>query len=69
MLTVDRLGTHQKYNELLLEAISIIKFNGIQNWKFYFVGPMTEQFKKYADYYINQNQHLKDNLIFYRCYN
>ena len=60
MITVGRLGTIEKNNELLLNAIKDID---LENWKILLIGPYTEEFKKIYDKFIEQNQDKKDKVI------
>ena len=43
MITVGRLGTHQKNTEMLLEALKNIN---LKEWRFVLIGPVEENFKK-----------------------
>lgn len=60
MITVGRLGTIQKNNELLLRAIKNID---LRNWKILFIGPYTEEFKKEYNNFIKENQNKKDKVL------
>lgn len=44
VITIGRLGTHQKNNELLLEAIKLLPEELVCQWKFIFIGPSTNEF-------------------------
>ena len=44
VITIGRLGTHQKNNELLLDAIKLLPDDIVKKWKFMFIGPSTEAF-------------------------
>ncbi|MDX2196357.1 MAG: glycosyltransferase [Cytophagales bacterium] len=61
IITVGRIGTRQKNNELLLKAITNIELNG---WKVYIIGKIedTDYLKFIDEYYINY-PHLKDIVI------
>lgn len=63
ILTVGRLGTYQKNNELLLNAITNLDINLVHNWKFYFVGPITEEFKKYVDCVLEKRKYLQKRIV------
>ena len=60
MITIGRLGTEQKNNELLLEAVERIE---LKNWKVLLIGPYTEEFKKLYNNFIERNQEKKDKVI------
>ena len=61
ILTVGRIGTHQKNTELLLDAL---KITDLKDWKVYILGPIEESFKKYiADFYKEYPQ-LENKVIF-----
>ena len=61
ILTVGRIGTHQKDTETLLRAIEKID---LQNWKVRIVGPIEEGFQKTIDTFYLSNPLLKDKVIF-----
>lgn len=52
MISVGRIGTEQKNNELLLEALNNID---LKDWKVFFIGPVTAPFKEKYSAFINQN--------------
>ena len=60
MITVGRLGTEQKNNELLLEALEKID---LKKWKILLIGPYTEEFKKVYNNFIEKNQDKKDKVV------
>ena len=60
MITVGRLGSKQKNNELLLEALEKIE---LKNWKVLLIGSYTEEFKKLYNNFIEKNQDKKDKVI------
>ena len=61
ILTVGRIGTHQKNTELLLDAL---KITDLKDWKVYILGPIEESFKKYiADFY-RESPQLENKIIF-----
>lgn len=43
MITVSRLGAHQKNTEMLLDALALVDLKG---WKFCFIGPVEESFQR-----------------------
>lgn len=60
MISVGRIGTEQKNNELLLEALESID---LIDWKIYFIGPITHSFKlKYKDF-ILKNPNKKNKVL------
>ncbi|MFT9412284.1 glycosyltransferase family 4 protein [Liquorilactobacillus hordei] len=63
ILTVGRIGTNQKNNELLLEAFAMVA-SKLPNWKVRLVGPIEEQFKNYINEYFKRNAELKNKIIF-----
>ena len=62
LITIGRIGTHQKNNELLLEAIESMGNTG--DWKFYFVGPIEKSFEEFIRNYFEKNPHLVNKVIF-----
>lgn len=60
IITVGRLGTEQKNNELLLKSIEEID---LQEWKVLLIGPYTEEFKKLYNNFIRKNQDKKGKVI------
>lgn len=64
ILTVGRLGTYQKNNELLIEAVASIPDELLLGWKVYLVGPYTEDFYKYVMETIAKKTYLKNIIIF-----
>jgi glycosyltransferase involved in cell wall biosynthesis len=61
-VTVGRIGTFQKNNEMLMEAIESMDNTG--DWKFYFIGPIEKDFQKFITEYFEKNPKLKDIVIF-----
>ncbi|MDD3906763.1 MAG: glycosyltransferase family 4 protein [Bacteroidales bacterium] len=61
ILTVGRIGTHQKNTELLLD---ILKSTNLRDWKVYIVGPIESKFNDIIDMFYSQNPHLKVSVIF-----
>ncbi|MGN7821877.1 glycosyltransferase [Chitinophaga sp. 22536] len=62
LLTVGRIGTHQKNNELLLDAFALIAAKHPE-WRVKLVGPVAEGFDRYLDKYYQKYPHLKDRVI------
>lgn len=61
IITVGRIGSNQKDNQRLLNAISKIN---LKNWKVYFIGPIEEKFQKNIEDYFEENKHHKNKVIF-----
>lgn len=60
MITVGRIGTVEKNNEMLLEAIEKVD---LKEWKVYIIGPYTENFKKNYDDFVKNNLDKKRKVI------
>lgn len=60
LITVGRIGTYEKNNELLLEALDGMD---IGSWIIKFIGPMTEEFQIKLSRFIEKNPLLKDKVI------
>lgn len=60
MITVGRIGTEQKNNEMLLNVISKID---LKDWKICIIGSYTQKFKEYYDSFIKNNLDKKDKVI------
>ncbi|MBR1859001.1 MAG: glycosyltransferase family 4 protein [Selenomonadaceae bacterium] len=63
ILTVGRIGSAQKNNELLLEAFAAVA-DKIPEWKVRLVGSVEDSFERYIDEYFKKFPHLKDRVIF-----
>jgi len=61
MITVGRLGTHQKNTELLLDVLSKVD---LQDWKFYCIGPIEESFKDNIERFYAEHPEKMDSVIF-----
>lgn len=61
MITVGRLGTHQKNTELLLDVLSKVD---LQDWKFYCIGPIEDSFKGEIEKFYSEHPKKKDSVIF-----
>lgn len=61
IITVGRIGTKEKNNEMLLEAISKCELKG---WKVALIGPIEEDFKSYIENFYKKFSHLSDSVIF-----
>lgn len=65
ILTVGRLGSEQKYNELLIDAISMLDERLIKNWKVYLVGPIADSsIIQYVEEIVDRKPSLKNTFIF-----
>jgi glycosyltransferase involved in cell wall biosynthesis len=63
ILTVGRIGTKQKANEVLLLAFAMIA-DKLQSWKLRLAGPVQEDFNKVIDDYFKELPHLKNRVEF-----
>lgn len=63
IITVGRIGSKEKANEILMEAFAKVH-NEIIDWKVKFIGPIEDEFKSYIDQYYNKYPMLKDRVIF-----
>lgn len=63
ILTVGRLGTYQKNNELLVDAIQYIPQYLLDQWKIYFVGPSTEEFKTYVNTFKSKHPEYAEAIV------
>ncbi len=60
MLTVGRLGTHQKNTEMILDALEKVD---LRDWKFYFVGSIEEGFENVISRYTLRHPEWQDHVI------
>lgn len=60
MITVGRIGTEPKNNEMLLNVINKID---LKDWKICIIGPYTEEFKEYYNEFIKNDPAKKDKVI------
>ena len=63
ILTVGRIGTEQKQNQILLEAFAKVAKN-LPDWKLRLVGGIAENFKPYIEKYFERNSELRGRVIF-----
>lgn len=63
ILTVGRIGTKQKNNEMLLQAFAACS-DEISDWRLRLVGDVDPIFKKYIDKFFKIYPHLKDRIDF-----
>ena len=61
MITVGRIGTHQKNTELLLDVLANVD---LRDWKFYLIGPIEESFKGNIERFYLEYPEKKDSVIF-----
>ncbi len=62
IITIGRIGTFQKNNEMMLEAIK--KLGDLKGWKFYFIGPIEKGFEVCIDNFFTENPLLNDCVKF-----
>lgn len=60
MIVVGRIGSLQKNNEMLLKILNNLD---LKDWKIYFLGPYTPEFKKLYTEFINNNLDKKDKVL------
>jgi GalNAc-alpha-(1->4)-GalNAc-alpha-(1->3)-diNAcBac-PP-undecaprenol alpha-1,4-N-acetyl-D-galactosaminyltransferase len=63
ILTVGRIGTQQKANEILMEAFRIVA-DSLPQWKVKLIGSIEESFKPYIEQFFLKHPHLHDRIIF-----
>lgn len=63
VITVGRLGIYEKNTELFLNSIMNISEDMRNQWKYYFVGPQTEEFSLYMNKFLNNNPTIADNIV------
>ena len=61
MITVGRIGTHQKNTELLLSALSKVD---LKDWKFYLIGPIEEAFTSDIEKFYSTHPEKRDTVVF-----
>lgn len=61
ILTVGRIGAHQKNTELLLEAYTK-SFEKLNGYELILIGPIEDKFQKYIDEFIEKNNHIKNSI-------
>lgn len=60
MITVGRIGTEEKNNEMLLKAIENIE---PKDWKIFLIGPYTDEFYKLYLQFLEQNPEKKEKVM------
>lgn len=61
MITVGRLGTHQKNTEMMLDALERMELKG---WKFVFIGPIEDKFHQAIEQFFKRNPEKKEQVMF-----
>lgn len=61
IITVGRLGTHQKNTEMILESL---KHTELKEWKFIFIGPIEEEFNQVIKQFYQEYPNKKKQIIF-----
>ncbi len=62
IITVGRIGSYQKNNEMLL---NILKDINLKDWKVYFIGPIEDKFNIIIENFYKNNPLYKNKVIFY----
>jgi GalNAc-alpha-(1->4)-GalNAc-alpha-(1->3)-diNAcBac-PP-undecaprenol alpha-1,4-N-acetyl-D-galactosaminyltransferase len=60
IITVGRIGTFEKNNEMFLKAIEKLQ---LKNWKVFLIGPIEDSFQKYIEEFYDKNPPLKDKVV------
>lgn len=63
ILTVGRIGTNQKQNNIMMEAFAKVA-DELPDWKMRLVGGVQENFKPYIEKFFEQYPNLKERVIF-----
>lgn len=63
MITVGRLGTHQKNTEMMLDALERME---LKEWKFVFIGPIEDKFHQVIEQFFKRNPVKKEQVMFIR---
>lgn len=61
MITVGRLGTHQKNTEMMLDALERME---LKEWKFVFIGPIEDKFHQVIEQFFRRNPEKKEQVMF-----
>ena len=61
IISVGRIGTEVKNNEMLLKAIELIE---LKDWKVYFIGPIEPCYIKNIEKFYDSNPYLKNKVFF-----
>ncbi|MBK1813883.1 glycosyltransferase [Clostridium sp. YIM B02505] len=63
ILTVGRIGTYEKANEILLQGFKLAS-DKLNDWKLKVVGPIEDKFNDYINNFLNENPTLREKIIF-----
>jgi glycosyltransferase involved in cell wall biosynthesis len=63
ILTVGRIGTRQKANELLMQAFAMTA-GKLPGWKLHLAGPIQEDFKESINMYFRKYPNVKEKVLF-----
>ena len=61
LLTVGRIGTHQKNTELLLDVLAVLSLG---DWKMYIVGPIEDDFQPKIDAFYQAHPEKRESVVF-----
>ncbi len=64
IISVGRIGSHQKASEIILEAYKKAMSECEDKWTLKMVGPISDEFNEYIDRFYDENHDLKENIIF-----
>lgn len=64
IISVGRIGSHQKASEIVLEAFKKVKTQTDNDWILKMVGPISKEFYGYIEQFFNDNPQLKESIIF-----
>ena len=64
IISVGRIGSHQKASEIVLESFKKVKEQTNNDWILKMVGPISEEFKDYIEDFFKENPSLKNSIIF-----
>lgn len=61
IITVGRLGTHQKNTEMILDALGCME---LKEWKFVLIGPVENQFRQAIEEFYQKYPEKKEQVVF-----
>ena len=61
IISVGRIGSYQKNNQMLLEALLRVD---LKRWKVVFIGPIAESFQQYISDFFEKNSAYKESVFF-----
>ena len=61
IITVGRLGTHQKNTEMILDALGCME---LKEWKFVLIGPVENQFRQAIERFYQKYPEKKEQVVF-----